>query len=561
MTSGKLRAIAVPFVVAPPGGARVRTRLQVSPADEDVLRQIGAHLGRLASADLAQRCREGHLDAKGKAESRQRRKQAMTAASSARWAGAITRTSEDSWQLAARNLAAEARSLRARIGRIGQRLRIRAGGRCGRVRGYSTQAERWQKQRRLQHLAARLAVVEQQLASGKVSICRGGSRLSRVRHHLAEAGLDEASWQERWEAQRWFITADGEALQALGNLTIRWHPGERWVEIRLPKPLEHLANRPHGRYRLSCPVSFPYRGGDVAAQAESEAVRYDIAFDPGRRRWYLDASWRRGRVELAGLAELRQARVLAVDLNTGHLAAWVIDPSGNPVGEPGTVPLELTGLCAQTRDGRLRAAVSTLIGMARTADARAIVIEDLDFTQARNEGRERAGRRPSRGKAGRRFRRAVAGIPTARFRDRLIQMAFNAGLAVVSVDPAYTSRWGAEHWLAPLRHQASGATGHHAAAVVIGRRALGQRARRRARCDPTPPADGRRRATRSAAWPAPAPADLPCARSRNTGAREACGQLPRQRQTQQADRSPPADQAAQDRSGPPADPDSLLISA
>jgi IS605 OrfB family transposase len=460
-----------------------------------------------------------------------------------------------------RNLAAEARSLRARIGRIGQRLHVAAGGQCGRVRGYPTQAERWQKQQRLQHLVARLQAVERQLADGDLSVCRGGRRLARVRHHLAEAGLDGAGWRERWEAERWFITADGEAGSWLGNLTVRWHPVECWAEIRLPGPLEHLANRPHGRYRLSCPVSFPYRGCDVAARAESGAVRYDIAFDPGRRRWYLDASWGRQPAGQPGLSELRQHPVLAIDLNVGHLAFWVLDPSGNPVGEPGMVLLELTGLCAQTRDGRLRAAVSTLIGMAEAAGARAIVIEDLDFAQARNEGRERAGRRPSRGKAGRRFRQAVAGIPTARFRDRLVQMAFNAGLAVVSVDPAYTSRWGAEHWLAPLRHQASGATGHHAAAVVIGRRALGQRARRRARCDPTPPADGRRRATRSAAWPAPAPAGLPGARSRDTGSREACGQLPRQRQTQQADRSPPADQATQDRSGPPADPDSLLISA
>jgi IS605 OrfB family transposase len=489
MTSSKLRTIAGSFVVAPPSGARVRTRLEVSPADEDVLRQLGAHLGRLAGADLSQRCREGRLDANGKAESRRTRKQAMTAASSARWAGAITRTSEDSWQLAMRNLAAEARSLRSRIGRIGQRLQVAANGRCGRVRGYPTQAERWQKQRRLQHLTARLAVVEQQFAYGDLSICRGGRRLARVRHRLAEAGLDEASWRQRWTAQRWFIVADGEAASWLGNLTIRWHPVECWAEIRLPGPLEHLANRPHGRYRLSCLVSFPYRGYDVAAQAESGAVRYDIAFDPGRRRWYLDASWGM-QPKRPGLVELRQSPVLAVDLNAGHLAAWVLDQSGNPVGEPTTIPLELTALSAMTRDGRLRAAVSTLIHAAHAAGARAIVIEDLDFAQARAEGRERAGRRPSRGTAGRRFRRAVAGIPTGRFRDRLAQMAFNAGLAVVAVDPAYTSRWGAEYWLAPLRHQASGATGHHAAAVVIGRRALGQRARRRARCDPTPPVDG-----------------------------------------------------------------------
>ncbi len=42
---------------------------------------------------------------------------------------------------------------------------------------------------------------------------------------------------------------------------------------------------------------------------------------------------------------------------------------------------------------------------------------------------------------------------------------------------AYTSRWGREHWLAPLQEQASPvpASGYHAAAVVIGRRALGHK--------------------------------------------------------------------------------------
>ncbi len=49
-------------------------------------------------------------------------------------------------------------------------------------------------------------------------------------------------------------TPDGEKDKAWGNETIRWHPGEGWLEIRLRAPLAHLANRPHGRYRLSWPV-------------------------------------------------------------------------------------------------------------------------------------------------------------------------------------------------------------------------------------------------------------------------------------------------------------------
>ncbi len=74
------------------------------------------------------------------------------------------------------------------------------------------------------------------------------------------------------------------------------------------------------------------------------------------------------------------------------------------------------------------------------------------------------------GRRGRRFRRAVAGIPTGKLRDRFAQMTANADLAVVVVDAAYTSRWGAQHWMAPLRQHHPETTGHHAAALVIGRR-------------------------------------------------------------------------------------------
>jgi hypothetical protein len=134
------------------------------------------------------------------------------------------------------------------------------------------------------------------------------------------------------------------------------------------------------------------------------------------------------------------------------------------------------------RDGRLRAAISGLIATARAHGAQAIVIEDLDFAQARAEGRERTGSRPARGRRGRAFRGLVAGIPTGKFRDRLAQMTANAGLHVIVTDPAYTTRWGAQHWLAPLREHHPETTGHHAAALVTGRRGLGRGDSGTARC-------------------------------------------------------------------------------
>ena len=277
-----LRPVAAPFVAAAPAGARVRTRLRVSPQDEAVLWAAGTHLGSLAGRDLAARCAEGRLDAKGKAGSRAVRKRALTAESSSRWAGAITRTSEDQWSLAERNLRAGQASLQARIRRIQARLAVPAGGKSGRTRGYATAAERHAKAIRLRSLQARLARADRRLAAGTVSVVRGGRALLRKRANLA-AGLEEDRWRAEWESARLFLTADGEKDKPLGNETIRWHPGEGWLEIKLPAPLAHLANRPHGRYRLSCGVGFSYRGDEVAAQTATGAVRYDISHDPASR--------------------------------------------------------------------------------------------------------------------------------------------------------------------------------------------------------------------------------------------------------------------------------------
>jgi hypothetical protein len=571
----KLRKMAAPFVAAPPCGARVRTRLVVDDTDRVVLETLGAHLGSLASSDLAGRVKEGSLDAKAKAGSRKARKQQLTAVSSSRWAGAITRTTEDAYGLAKRNLAAEKASLEARIKKISSRVKVEAGGQKGKVRGYGTGQERWEKQKRLQVLSSRLVEVDKQLESGHLSICRGGGRRARNRHNLETAGQSLDEWSAEWKAARWFITADGEADKAWGNETIRWHPSEEWVEIKLPAPLVHLANRPYGRYRLSGPVSWSHRGDEVAAQATSGAVRYDITYDPAKARWYMDASWKTAATTIASLDQLRRGPVVSVDLNVGHLAVSVLDCYGNLVGVPTTIELVLNGLPASTRDGRIRNAISQVLAIANAHLAGAVVIENLDFVAQRVEGREHTGNRPSRGKRGRSFRRHISGLPTAKLRDRLTQMAYNAAVAVIAVDPAYTSKWGAEHWLASLeaQHPQASLTGHHAASLAIGRRGLGQRIRRRDTSARTSPANGER-ATASASdggpmstaeiadgLDEPAPSRKPEPR---TGARRPSKACNRRAPTDGSKTAVPArsegDQETQDRSGTPTERESVSLS-
>jgi hypothetical protein len=375
----------------------------------------------------------------------------------------------------------ERAGLRRAIHTIARRLAAPCGKRSkGGVRGYADQNERVHKQRRMQVLGARLAVVERKIAAGRPSVTVGGRRLARVRHHLADAQLSDAQWRERWEATRLFLTADGESSAPHGNYTITVDPVDGTVTLVLPEPLRHLANAPRGRYRLGCTVRFSHRRGEwLDRVAAHRAVRYDIVCDAARDRWYLDASWAAEKTvpPTPNEVKARGARLLGVDLNADHLAACVLDTHGNPIGEPITIPLDLTGPTA-TRDGRLRAAISQLIALAEEHGCAGVAIEDLGFAEARQAGREAMGR----GRRGKRFRRTVAGIPTARFRERLRGMTHHHDLVVIAVDPAYTSRWGGQHWTKPLKDQSTKktkVTRHHSAGVAIARRALGHGIRRR----------------------------------------------------------------------------------
>lgn len=438
---------------------------------------LGEHLGALAGRDLSERCRCGRDGAE-----RARRKRELTTECSSRWAGAITRTSNDQWKRARLNLLEDRGSLRRALAVLDRRLAAPAEGRAANgARGYTSQGERFEKQRRRQVLAGRLRRVEARLAEGRVSVVRGGRRLANMRHHLPQTGLTEAQWRERWRAERLFICADGEAEKRYGNETIRVDPASGVVEIKLPEALSGHANAPHGRLRLSVAVAFKHRGGEWAAQAQSGAVRYDISYDPGRARWYLDASWQINSEQPETIKQATTNGVLAVDLNHGHVDAIALDAAGNPVGRPVTIPLAAEG-SEGSRDASLRHAISVLIRHARAADVGAIAIENLNFQDARKTGRETLGR----GRRGKRLRRIVAGLPTGRLRDRLARMCANAGLAVLAVDPAYTSRWGRRYWQAPLSTRTFTASRHHAAGVVIGRRAQGHRARRGRRCDSSP---------------------------------------------------------------------------
>ncbi|MCH9734094.1 MAG: hypothetical protein K0U78_06005 [Actinomycetia bacterium] len=511
--------------VAAPTGAAITTRIRTTAEDELVLDRVAAHLGSLRREDMACRSRPVPLDPgltveKKRQEHRRRlntRKKSLTAQSSSRWASAIISSNDDQYRLARECQYRHLCSLQKAIKTVEKRLaaptadtltvaqrkaaakeRKSAPRDKKPAKGYATQAERFQKLRRLQHLKAELAAVQESRSDGRVEVVEGGKRHAKKRHNLLEAGLTADQWRETWDASRYRIHAKGSPDEPFGNLTITVAPdGE--VSVRLPAPLEPLANAPRGRYRLSGRAVFSHRGQEWLQRITGgNSVSYTITRRPGRGGRYLTAAWAIPALPYwigqqscdAGEDLYADGPVAGVDLNDGHLAVRRLDAHGNPVGAPERIDFDISGT-AQRRDAQVRHAITQLINYAQRFAITTIAVEDLNFTDARATGRETMGR----GERGKRFRRTVSGIPTAVFRNRLAAMTDRAGIALYAVNPAYSSIWGGQHWQSPYKN----VTRHQAAATVIGRRAQGFRARRREGVTCPRPEDRGVRATNQAA--------------------------------------------------------------
>jgi hypothetical protein len=217
----------------------ISTRLCTTPDEEWVPDRVAAHLGRLRRADLAAVSCAEPVDAELSGEERRAvrrcrlnaRKKALTGQSSARWANAIIAANDDQCRLARDAQYRHIIGLGAAIATIDKRLAapttdvLTAGERKARrkakaVKGYVTQAERFAKQRRLQHLRGELARAHADRSAHRVHVVEGGKRLAKTRHHLDDAELTVDGWRDQWGAARYRITANGSPDEPFGNLTI-----------------------------------------------------------------------------------------------------------------------------------------------------------------------------------------------------------------------------------------------------------------------------------------------------------------------------------------------------
>lgn len=151
-------------------------------------------------------------------------------------------------------------------------------------------------------------------------------------------------------------------------------------------------------------------------------------------------------------------RVLGVDVNADHLAWALLSADGNRL-KTGRIGLPLDGRSAEARRSLICEAASALVKVA-TAEGARIALERLDFTRKKRE----LSLRPESANR----RRRLHALPYAAILEAITRRAARAGVAVVQVNPAYTSLIGRVNF--STRH---GISTHRAAALAIGRRAQG----------------------------------------------------------------------------------------
>jgi IS605 OrfB family transposase len=225
------------------------------------------------------------------------------------------------------------------------------------------------------------------------------------------------------------------------------------LRLRLPNALK-------GKYVVLRSLRFAHGHNDIVAaigrnlsdnKKDWQAISYRFLKDDKGWRVFVSVS----------LPEVRQVTdrrlgVIGVDINVGHLAVTETDHFGNPVHLQ-TIPCNTYGKSSDQSRAIVGEAVKMLIAIA--ADKRKpLVIEKLDFRKKKS----------ALGKQDGRYARMLSSFAYRLIHTVMAARAFDAGIELLEESAAYTSVIGREKFAGRY-----GMSGHHAAALVIGRRVNG----------------------------------------------------------------------------------------
>ena len=322
-----------------------------------------------------------------------------------------------------------------------------------------------QKKRRLGILTHKLSQLN---AEHIPSLCFGTKRFFCQQFHLESTEFRShqewlESFRERRSSQVFFL---GSSDETAGNQTVQYDPEAKVLRLRLPNApqfsqygthlcLEGLDFPEHLRAEFFATLGKP--GPDARKNQKTRgplSYRLVRRINPHtkQRAYYLQASFAIQEAEKQ--TNLSQGAV-GVDLNADHVAVTETDRYGNYI-DSFLLPFNLKGLSTDQAKAVL-GDLSAIVVAHSLKTGKALVIEDLDFDEKKKALRELPKERRS----------FLSAFAYAQFQKAIHSKARSEAVALVSINPAYTSLIGA------YKYQGLKISSHEKAALAIARRAQG----------------------------------------------------------------------------------------
>lgn len=308
-----------------------------------------------------------------------------------------------------------------------------------------------QKKRHLGALNAKLERLKAADGDNKVRICFGSNALFRQQFNLEANGLkDQDEWKAKWKKSRNNqFSLVGSKDETAGNVSCQLSQqidGLYRLKIRLPDAMQA-----HGKFLELIDVKLPYGKDKIqAALALNTAISYRFIKD--------DKDWRvliSSDIKEQPKKSKSELGWIGVDINADHLAVTETDCHGNPV-DCWRIPLNTYGKTSEQAKAIVGDAVKVFIKIAEER-SKPIAIERLDFARKKTDLAQENNRK---------YARMLSSFAYSQIINTIKARAFDAGIDVKAVNPAYSSLIGQYKFA-----KRYGITKHQAAACVIARRA------------------------------------------------------------------------------------------
>ena len=308
------------------------------------------------------------------------------------------------------------------------------------------------KKRRLNKLRQRQEAREADATSNTIRLCFGSKKLFRAQFDLAANGYASyLDWKTDWASARsrqFYVLGSKDESAGCQSCQLAFAgPGSGTLALRLP----HSLVEKDGPTHVELPLRISRGAGALTAALEArKAISYRFVRDNKGWRVFITTD------AIAKPINTRSALgAIGVDLNADHLAVAETDRFGNPI-RACNIPMVTHGLSTDQADAVIGDAIKALMAFCE-GTGKPLVIEKLDFSK----------KKASLEKTEPRQARRLSSLQYNRAKQVLLSRAFDQGMEVKEINPAYTSVIGL--WKFAGRYRL---TGHQAAALAIARRGL-----------------------------------------------------------------------------------------